>query len=348
MCVCTCVRLVNMHVLCCHHHLLCRARPSHHHHATLPRAITPLASVWARLRKDTYLVQKDGDVKQIGSTCLRDFLGHNAPKTILARAAWSTNVLTTIGGFDNEDLDGTDHPDGPDGVFVRDYARYDSVGFLARVAAVVRSIGWVSGKVAFECAKTSTKDDVLSWIHTRDSETIAYYKSTTGGVQDKDTELAKAALAWARNELKPRNDYEENLKTAAVNEDVTARATGILASLIVTYSRHVEREIKRKKLAEGWAKEFAEKVGTRREFSGTVFSSRGFDGDYGVRTRIVIKEDGTDCQLIWWATGERDIEQGDVVTLKGTVKKQEIWKDTYQTVLTRCTIIKRVRENNGD
>jgi hypothetical protein len=294
-----------------------------------------------RQRKDTYLVEdkRTGEVKQIGSTCLRDFLGHQSPERILGVAEWITNIGRTFDMFSNEDV-GDDNPDlGNEGCCVRDYAKIGSEALLAHVAALVRSIGWTSSKAAYEFGKTSTKSEALTWMFTRDRKQVELYADKTGGVQDRDRDLAKAAVAWA-HDLDPKGDYEQNLKSAAVNESVTFRAAGILASLIVAYNRHQERETKRRELGKGWKAGHVGTVGKREVFTGlTVVGSRLLESDFGSKILFQFKDpDGH--QLAWFCTGRTELEIGEVVDLKATVKQHGAFRGTDQTVISRGTVVK--------
>ena len=51
-------------------------------------------------RKDTFIVEKDGDTKQVGRSCLKDFLGHKNPEQVAQYAQFvivsKTNAMNAI------------------------------------------------------------------------------------------------------------------------------------------------------------------------------------------------------------------------------------------------------------
>jgi hypothetical protein len=77
-------------------------------------------------------------------------------------------------------------------------------------------------------------------------------------------------------------------------------------------------------------------VGERLEVTGTVRVQWEIDGDYGVRTLLVIDtERGT---VKWTASRCFPELRGTVISLRGTVKEHATRDGECQTVLTRCTV----------
>ncbi len=100
-----------------------------------------------RFRNDTYLVRNvtTGAWKQIGSTCIKDFLGGIDPRVVASILEWflETERLCSEGDEDGEQ---THH-----GV-----ARHSLRHALAVAAAIIRQEGWTSAKKAEEFGFTST------------------------------------------------------------------------------------------------------------------------------------------------------------------------------------------------
>ncbi len=77
----------------------------------------------------------------------------------------------------------------------------------------------------------------------------------------------------------------------------------------------------------------------RIEFEAMVEFTKEFDGFYGTSTVIKLRDlDGN--VFTWFATGCHDVNRGDRVSIKGTVKKHEVYQGTKQTILSRCKITK--------
>lgn len=69
----------------------------------------------------------------------------------------------------------------------------------------------------------------------------------------------------------------------------------------------------------------------------TLKSIRGFDGTYGW-TNIFAFEDNQGHQFIWKTGSYVEVQEGDEVTLKGTIKAHSEYKGIKQTELTRCKV----------
>lgn len=101
-----------------------------------------------RMRKKTYVcIHEDGRLVQVGSTCIKDFLGHDA-----ASALQEIELYAAA----RDALEG-------DTLIERDPDTFDLVEFLAMTIAIIREDGWVSRKEAMESfdTRTATADIVV-------------------------------------------------------------------------------------------------------------------------------------------------------------------------------------------
>jgi hypothetical protein len=150
--------------------------------------------------------------------------------------------------------------------------------------------------------------------------------------------LAKDALAWGSALPQDEADYLFNLGVACRLGFVKQQTTGIVASLIAAYQRHLDREEELNMRRAEEAKKVRTHLGVVGERSGfpqvTIKSIRSFDSDFGVRTLIRF-ETAEGSILIWWASGDTEWGEGDTLDITGTVKKHDDYKGTPQTVLSR-------------
>lgn len=86
---------------------------------------------------------------------------------------------------------------------------------------------------------------------------------------------------------------------------------------------------------------FLAEVGTKVEVTGTVRFRRYLDGQYGTTTLLVldVETDNGPAIVKWFASKGLEVDRGDTVTLKATVKAQETYQGQKQTVITRGRII---------
>ncbi len=274
-----------------------------------------------RARIMTYVLQSEtGEEKQIGSDCLKDFLGHNLNSVF---CFW-TELDEVFGEFGG-------------GGYAPEVEWLEN--FLKHAATLIRTTGWVSRTEARDGGKCATADATLSWL----GDLRKGKKTELEAPTEKDELLAKASIEWARTVLaeKPdKNDYEHNLFLVTSRDTVDRRHAGIAASLIGAYERYLGREIeKAKKFADEKNSVFLGEVKKRQEFKAlTLTFWKSFDGQFGVTTLFKFRDPAGNV-LTWWASGEPDLEKGGTYDLKATVKKHEEYNGVKQTVLTRAKVL---------
>jgi hypothetical protein len=284
-----------------------------------------------RQRKELVIVKhvESGEYKQVGKTCLKDFLGGMDVKGYLAYYSMIVEVLSG-------DID----PDEPgycsEG---RGALCYDPVYFLTVAALIIRKLGWVSVAKSRDTMIPATVNLVCAYVRDKypDDKEL---RREVGEVSDDDESLANAALIWARSHSpEATSGYLYNLGVAARQDCVMDKTMGIVASAISAYQRHLDKELERKAQGDKAHKVHVGTVGKREVFSVTVKAVRCFDGNYGVRS-LVRMEDESGNVLTWW-TGEAPewAKEGDSLKVKATVKKHDDYKGTPQTVVSRAALV---------
>jgi len=283
-----------------------------------------------RRRKEVFVLRHDdGTHKQVGRNCLSDFLGGKSPEGVLA---WAQIIFELDSTVRESESEGWCHG-----------GRYSpSIDeYLAVVAICIRRIGWISKKAAESMFPEPMTTAYLAWRVCTDT------KSRTIGelieekelyVEDRDLELAKAAVEWAKAlPTDQSNDYQYNLGVACRAGIVNPSTQGIIASVISAYQRHLDRvEELNIKGREKFLDEHVGVVGQRGGFAGlTVKSMKYFDGNYGVKTLVRFK-DPEGRTLIWWASGEVEwLKEGESYDISATVKEHGAHNGYKQTVLLR-------------
>lgn len=293
----------------------------------------------SRIRKDTYIVRhEDEGFKQVGSSCLKDFLGHADPHGMARYAEF-------LGIFRSEATGGWCDVDPS---IARSYM--DTETYLLYVAATIRSFGWVSRTEGRNAQCTATADLALDLMFDRSQ--IAEPKVS---IRKSDTREVEIALEWVRVDLPKKNnlnDYLSNLVVACTETVTEIRSAGIVASLIATYRREREREFEREKEREiGGNSDWVGELDKRIDVTLTVVWLRDFHGYYGVTTMHKFL-DGDGNVLVWFASnpfiipheesedGTTAMVQGGTYELRGTVKRHDERDGIKQTILTRITVVR--------
>lgn len=274
-----------------------------------------------RLRNKVVVVAHDsGERKVVGTTCLKDFLGHKSPEAL---ASWAEFVADLdFGEFEDKDFGGSGAP-----------IKFGIVEMLALASHVIGVDGWVPRSAQFGKPTANTVTDLLlggkvarEWFDENDVPTEA------------NEAEAVAAKAWAEaidDAAAFKSDYLANLRALAGLDEVKLDKVGLLASLIPAFRKAEGREIERKARAAADADSvhFGE-VKQRLSVAATISLILSFDGDYGVRSLVKgITEEGN--VVIWWASGTPDLEAGDRIVGKATVKGHDVRDGVAQTVVNR-------------
>lgn len=291
----------------------------------------------ARHRKDTYLVwnSDSGEIQQVGSNCLGDFLGSADPQRYASYAEYLRDFLYSLGSDEGEGY-------GPSVEMA-----FEMREFLASTARMIRADGWHAASTSDHPTSTS------AWQNLQD-----YGKNDKSGhplwidIAEQDYKLADETLEWVINDLEPsgeKNDYEHNLCVALTSVGVTYRTKGIVASAVRAYDRVRENKLRYEKQQEknavkGW-------VGTvgneRQEFEVTLMKTIPLENRYADRydddqTKPLYSfEDAEGNEINWFSSKWIDsLQNGDTYTISAKVKSHE--DDAKYGKSTKVTHVKVV------
>jgi hypothetical protein len=275
-----------------------------------------------RNRLKTYVVvhTQTGEIKIVGSNCLKDFFPDNIVSGAILRQMHMLDDLDQfmrVGISTHRDL-------------------FDIDAILQHTAAMIRVHGWVSRAKATETGGIPTITRVFTNISAspRPSDPRDIPQEPVG---DDDRALATATRAWMHTlTIKPiheRTDYEHNLVMIDAQDYTDARSAALVASAVSAYRRTLARELAHERKRE--ASQHVGNVGDRTIFIDLTVE-RIFDNDtlYGVSFQHIF-HDATG-NIYTWRTSSYRLEEGCTYTLLGTIKAHTEYKGVAQTELTRC------------
>lgn len=285
----------------------------------------------SRYRKYTYVLQhENGEYKQVGSSCLKDFLGHANPHSYAKYLEWIEEI--TNFAEDSEEYDRGSYG-------IRDY-KYELDHYVAYVAEYIKQTGYfLSKSKAQEQERMSTADRVWNEIHNKD---LKQKDKTVQEISEESKQLAQDAIQWAISLKEQENlsDYHHNLYLSCEMNIVDWRSSGIVASLITAYQYAIELIEKKEKIKEERKdSEYFGTIGEREEFTLEVIKKSGFSTQFGWTVLHIFKDQNGNTAT--WFSSNKEFEVGETVTLKATVKEHREYEGTKQTVLTRCNEVKK-------
>jgi uncharacterized protein (DUF779 family) len=264
-----------------------------------------------RYRKDTYIVKKDISFLQIGSTCIKDFLGGNSPDNIMQRAQLIAGIMSFMRGSCEASAE----------------VGFNIETFLAHTIAIVNEFGWVSKTDAKETGKMATATRVIEALTTDEPQLKL-------PINNALLEDAKIIADWVENipDITADNsDYLHNIRAIARAGMVGIRTAGFAASMVSCYNRE------NAKPKERVVSQHVGEVKSRQSFELTVKNMFSGQSNFGEYFKYIFTDKAGNI-LVWSASKEQDLEINHNYTVVGTVKQHTYYKDVAQTVLTRCNI----------
>jgi hypothetical protein len=257
-----------------------------------------------RRRTATFVVVHvdSGELRQVGSGCLRDFLGGHDPD----RACRQAEYLALARG----ELKAAEDATMPPGRTLE--------AFAAHAAHVVRAHGFISRERAQRTHEPASADLAL--------------RSLQGGAEAPDRSdraLAAGALRWAQALPTLKGDlsrFETDALAVIESRSVsTRRERGLICALIAAYrqrrarSRHLAQTNERL----GTVVLVEQVMPVPSERYGTVHRCEVIDAEVN--------------RLAWWQARGAPLQRGAVVSLEGTVERHTRFGTSAVTVVSHCT-----------
>jgi hypothetical protein len=282
-----------------------------------------------RSRKNTYLVKSDkGDVKQVGHSCVRDFLGHVDPKQL----AFMATLIKELEECSEE----------REGRFGGGQIYLENFVFMA--AEVTIQIGFVSASAANKYAEKSLGVGLETTSSRVIRELFPVKGYTPMTISNAAVELGYHAIEWAKSLIGSgvTSDYEHNLAMVASKDVITHKDFGLAASLVAAYRKNVLK-IENDRVAKKNQTEssYFGTVGVSEDFILTLkkqIVTEGFSWRQEF-SYIYIFEDQSQNIGVWFSSKRIEMDGGKTYLIKGSVKARSLYKDKKQTSLTRCKVI---------
>jgi hypothetical protein len=269
-----------------------------------------------RYRKYTFLVRHDdGRTMQVGSTCLKDFLG------------WDTSPVWISEPTDS-DLFG-------DAGYGHYSPSYTVESVLSAAWAAIQQFGYVPSQGYGQ----PTKYTVADILDPYDAKSRELATAIAPHVADAASMAHKIHEWILSDDFNGASDYVYNLKNIARSEYVESKFFGFLVSAPQAWAKAQERSLIRQRESAEMLNEWNGEIGDKLELSVTLKSIRYIDGPYGVTDLYTFA--GTDHRVYKWFSSRmifNDVSD-DVVKIRGTVKKHESYQGNRATVLTRCKVL---------
>ena len=283
-----------------------------------------------RARKHLFVVRDpEGNLVQVGRTCLRDYMGTDTPTSVAARFRWERELS-----------EWSDEWGGSGGV-VQDSAEE----LLAVTSVAIRLWGWVAKSNPDETL-TPTAFAIAPWFYCAPSDKTgkAMRDEMKAAITEDDWATARATLEWIADEAESGDsEYIHNVRMVLAPGVVPPARRGIACSAVAALQRHLGKlaERQRRAAAAAEAAEVSRHVGEAverlRDLQLRCDSARGMDSHWG--TTILYKfHDRAGNVLTWFSSGGAELEPGREYTVDATVKGHSEFQGVAETTLTRARV----------
>lgn len=278
-----------------------------------------------RYRKEVVVVRDvdSGEYKQVGKTCLKDFLGADL-ESIVSFFSYFVEEMEKASDKDHEYSFG----------YVPKVVTTER--FMGVLCKVMRKVGYLSKKNAENggISTSSLMYDILFGCSPRSESYRIIRDNELKELSDEDIEYGKEVLKYWRN-IDGDSDFEYNMKLIMSSNTLASNRFGYASCTVAGYERYIEKENAKKKAKEESTSDWVGNLKERIEVEVECLASRTFDGYYGLTTMLRFI-DGDGNIFVWFASGGIDwVDVGDKLVVKGTVKKHDEYNGVKQTVINR-------------
>ncbi len=271
-----------------------------------------------RRRNSTYLVRnEEGEYKQVGSNCLRSFLGTTPQLWALQYDLENNNSYIDRGE--------------------RTWGSADSMLPTRNVVAAALAISnegenYVSSSRARDREIDSTSSQVRNYFFSRNRE--PYRQLDVASFSDK------ADHVISTTDFSGSEDYATNMRILLAQDYVAPRHLGYVTSVVSAYRRAQQEQTEPAPRAVGYLGAVNEKIQqvpvTVKHVSHHVRTFNGRDTDL----TLLVFNDDSGREIKWNASGYKEYKKGDLVTItSATIKDLGEFNGNQQTVITRARIL---------
>lgn len=312
-----------------------------------------------RQRTRLYVVRTEaGEYKQVGASCLRDFLGHKNPEAI---AQWLEYLRTA-----SDDMEGDFGGGGG-----RSRVTVRTLDVLAIAHSIVRLYGYVTRKEADTSlqmfhdglrrdAKDSTSELVNKVLFPPEftdnfgrTDYVAKAKYDEWcqrvKVDAADENAASEIMNWMIA-LNPTSDYLNNLHVIAQLDSIETKRIGITVSAVWAWMKDVQKAVKQREAFADKSNQHVGEVKARDEMLLILKDVQIKSSSFQDEVSLVKFEDEAGNAFVWWTgalTLEKDgvhwkgnvYEIGTKFRVRATVKRHGEYKGRLTTNLSRCFLV---------
>lgn len=297
-----------------------------------------------RFRNHSMLMRnvETGEFKEVGSTCVKDFFGHDPRGFMMYARFYIGDICPDV----KEIEDGMDYDYRGQGYRM---GVDDLMEVLSTTNAVIENHGWTSATVAYEYNKRSTKNRVAEQLDPPTN--YAKMGIVLLDITDQDKTVANATIEYFNNLSADEigdNDYLMNCHKVAKHSKLPWKLFGVGVSMISAYNRYLKGVAEKAKRADEPESNFVGELKERlKDIAVTLVYSRDLHTEFGESVLYIWKDAQGNKFKTFYSGSKWAMEDKETGILTGTVKKHENYKGEKSTMLTRC-VVTGIKTEDGE
>jgi hypothetical protein len=262
-----------------------------------------------RKRNKSMLITKNFlEYKVVGSTCIKDFLGHHTPNSLIDVFKFEQELRSYWSEFSGPAMES-----------------YTSVEYILQLAAMfVRRYGYKKTS-----DMESTVSRLMEYLDPCCKEEIEYVKNHKPSLVDQHN--ATQTIEWIKGQS-TASDYIDTLNKCITAGAVTSKRFGVVCSSVGVYLKSTETKAP---VSNEWIGTVGERI---KSLTAAVDRVRFAEGMYGMTTIVTLVTNSGDI-ITWFASKELDVEKHDTWKFDATIKKHDDFNGRKQTVVTRVKYV---------
>lgn len=280
-----------------------------------------------RSRKYIFILESEnGELVQVGKSCLKDFTNCNYSAESIAKYYEDTDVLYELENVEEDD-----------------FANYGSSISVFKLDNVLVASMYFTIKEGYKPSSfdVSTKSEVCSYLSNTRKADYEDAPTVNELLEAHDSTLEQVKEFFANQ--KATSDYIHNLQVILNSEYIEYKHIGYAVSAFSSYLKHFEREIKKQSnekketVTEALKKDsqYVGEVGQRTEFGLLFDRVVSYESLYGVGYMYFFTDNEGNV-FLWGTNKHLEFEKNESVQMVGTIKEHKEYRDVKQTVITRC------------
>ena len=272
--------------------------------------------------------------KQVGRSCLADFLGGVSPEALLNMGQFLLNFCKLFKDAQEDSW----------GCGGRQEVVVALERFVTISAALIRNQGWLSKNDAFNQGKEHLSTSSLAWnicVNPNGDSIRIYLRDNNIDVTYQDIKLSQDAIKWAAalDSHNTPNNYLHDMGVCCRQQFVTYKMRGYVASLINAYQKEMFERVATSRNQAPKPSVFVGELGKRQEFKNLEIMLANSVNQEGQFPKTLVKfQDPQNNVFIWWASGRPEwLKLGEVFDVKATVSGHNEYKGSLQTTIKRVT-----------